>query len=180
MKNLINLFKNVKVQTFTIAIAWTIIYLFAGFHNSSNKRFAVTQFQGTELQKGTTQVQISPALAWDEAKGLSRTVSFVFLLIMWLMFIIAALDLHLRLFNDEKSIGKTSSLMVWVPMLISFAFFLGNYSSIQQSNYMEIPKAQFIQWEQERKIEQKGAQTWIDKDDDKVMANLFLNRELIK
>ena len=172
--------KKVKVVTFAIAILWTIIYLFAVKHNSSNERFAVVQFQATEIKPAITQVQVSPSLAWDEAKGVSTVVSLVFLIVMWVLFAACAVDFHLAFVNDPKKVGTAANLAVIIPMAISFAFLLSAYSSMQQNNFVEVPKEQFVQWEQQRMIEQKGERTWVDKSEHKVLASLFANREFIK
>jgi len=169
--------KNLKPIMFIIAAIWTAIFIFSFIHNASNKRHVVTHFQETELQSEMYKVDISPAIAWNEAKGFSRIAAVFFLIVMWMGFVFVATDLHLKWFSSERS---DYSWFAFTPMILSIAFFLGNYSSIQSSNYVGIKADVFKQWELERKIEQKGANTWKDADDDKVLYHLFDGKQIIK
>jgi len=170
--------KYLKPSAFLIAAIWTAIMVFSLIHNNSNKRFTVTHFQETELQKEAYKVDVSPALAWDYAKGFHRTAGWIFLLVMWGAFFVVATDIYLKVFHDDKrTIGM---LLIFSPLVLSVSFFFANYSSIKSNNYVNVPAAQFKQWESERKIEQKGENTWIDKSADKVLLHSFDDKAVIK
>lgn len=170
--------KNLKPISFMLAAIWTVIMIFVTIHNSSNKRFTVTHFQETELQKEAYKVDVSPALAWDYSAGFSRTTGWILLVIMWAAFFAVVKDLHLKFASGERS--KLGEWLIFAPLILSVVFFLAGSSSIQSNNFVNVSAPIFKQWEAERKIEQKGEKTWIDADDDKVLFHAFDGKKVIR
>lgn len=174
--------KNLKVGSFIATIVMTLFIMISIIHNTSNERFPV-EHKNSIAQKWHENspelytIQISPAAAWDYSHSSARTFGYICLVILWVLTICFAADLHLRFFKSVKS--RAPEIIFATFLVLCVSLFLGSSSSVFSNNYVSVRGDQFRQWIYDQKIEQRGEKTWIDTDSSRVLYSLF-NKELIR
>lgn len=151
-----------------IPTVWTLIILGCMWYVKTNKRFHVIPFGST------TKIEASPALSWSRTKSGAVIAGFVFLALMWLSFIIIALDI---ITFPPNSSG--ANFMVFVPAAASIIFFFSGYSSRLVNNYVEVSTSDFDSWIRNGYIEKRGESDYVDISGDKLM-HAFDNKKWIK
>lgn len=159
------------MQTFLslgIPCLWTLVMILAYILVKTNKKFPVTYFSNVGYR-----VDCSPSLAWSKNKNTSIIIGFVFFILMWVAFILAA--------NDLITFGEHTSganFLVLILELLSIIFFLSGYSSRLVNNYVQVNKTIFDAWVNSGAIEKRG-DGYVDIEGD-VLLHSFDGKNWIK
>jgi hypothetical protein len=129
--------------------------------------FAGSNFNGYEQTPPAAQIEVSPALAWEQVPTINKVLGWLFLGALW--FAIWFVDTD-RFQGKKKTTGPgkrqgLAVILILIPLILCAVFFFGGYSSKLSSNAVSIERVRFDEWIKTGAVEQKGERTYIDKAD---------------
>lgn len=177
--------KIISSSGFIVALVFTGFLMFSVVHNWKNERYAVEFFSGSnhkyyENTPDAAQINVSPALAWDQVPAINKALGWIFLFALWFAIWFVSTDRHLGKKKVTDPGGDRSGLaivLILVPLVLCAVFFFAGYASKYSSNYVVVERSQFDSWLSTGAIEKKGEKTYIDKAD---TIRPYFNKPFIK
>lgn len=182
--------KYLPIGSLIVGLGFTVILLFAVVFTSTSGRFPVTFFPENTIPGYATSlayynVFTSPAVARSHAPGFLALLAWVCFVAMWIAIWWVGTDRHQPKGSVESNLGKGDRtgmgiFIIALPLVLSVVFFFTGYSGRYGNNSVQVAKPLFESWVASGAIKQKNEKTYVDNSKEKVLKNLFKDKEFIR
>lgn len=168
-----------------VGLVFTIFILISVFGTRADEKFNIVFFSGSnfigyEQTPPAAKIEVSPALAWDHVSTSTKTLGWIFLVVMWLAIWSVDSDAVLGTKKVTDPGGTKTVIGVGIilaPLILSAIFFFASYSSQFNNNYVSVTRDRFDEWVGTGAIIKTGEDRYIDHAD--TLKSLF-NKNFIK